>query len=278
MCSCGLREDGSGILVSVSRGISGAHNIPEAAATLRDDINSCRQKKLQTTTIIETNKECDLKEFQRNFIAFSLKYEVLQFGSFVLKSGRTSPYFFNAGLFCSGNAMKSLGRYYAQALHDSGIEFDVIFGPAYKGIPLATAIGIAWYDLYNEDKDVSFNRKEVKDHGEGGNLIGAQMKAKRVVIVDDVISAGTAIRESLDVLKVAGAMVAGIVVSLDRQEVRSEEIRESAIQQVMKDTGVPVVSIIKLKDLISYLERQQGTTMQQLEAIRAYRKEYGVEY
>ena len=278
MCSCGLREDGSGILVSVSRGISRAHNIPEAAATLRDDINSCRQKKLQTTTIIETNKECDLKEFQRNFIAFSLKYEVLQFGSFVLKSGRTSPYFFNAGLFCSGNAMKSLGRYYAQALHDSGIEFDVIFGPAYKGIPLATAIGIAWYDLYNEDKDVSFNRKEVKDHGEGGNLIGAQMKAKRVVIVDDVISAGTAIRESLDILKDAGAMVAGIVVSLDRQEVRSEEIRESAIQQVMKDTGVPVVSIIKLKDLISYLERQQGTTMQQLEAIRAYRKEYGVEY
>ena len=174
--------------------------------------------------------------------------------------------------------MKSLGRYYAQALHDSGIEFDVIFGPAYKGIPLATAIGIAWYDLYNEDKDVSFNRKEVKDHGEGGNLIGAQMKAKRVVIVDDVISAGTAIRESLDILKDAGAMVAGIVVSLDRQEVRSEEIRESAIQQVMKDTGVPVVSIIKLKDLISYLERQQGTTMQQLEAIRAYRKEYGVEY
>ena len=271
-----MRADGSGILVSVSRGISSADNIPDAAARLRDDINICRQMRLQKEVTGKCNDD-KLKEYQSNFISFALQNKVLQFGSFVLKSGRISPYFFNAGLFCSGSAMRSLGRYYAQALRESGVNFDVIFGPAYKGIPLATSIGIAWYDLYGEDKDVTFNRKEEKDHGEGGNLIGASMKDRKVVIVDDVISAGTAIRESLTILEKAGAVVTGIVVSLDRQEIRSEEIRESAIQQVMKDTGVPVVSIVKLESLILYLENQDGTTIQQLQEIKAYRSEYGVE-
>ena len=184
MCACGLREDGSGMLVSVSRGVSSASNIAEAAAKLRDDINLCRVTKSSTR---QTQTDTDLKEFQRNFIIFALKNKVLQFGSFVLKSGRTSPYFFNAGLFCSGTAMRSLGRFYAQALREAAVEFDVIFGPAYKGIPLATAIGIAWYDLYGEDKDVTFNRKEVKDHGEGGNLVGGQMRLTHIIITIIII-------------------------------------------------------------------------------------------
>jgi orotate phosphoribosyltransferase len=258
--------------VSVSRGISAAADIPAAAAALRDEINALRH----TSSSKMTENPGALLDFQRDFIAFASTNNVLQFGSFKLKSGRTSPYFFNAGLFCSGIAMRSLGRFYAKALKEAALDFDVIFGPAYKGIPLATAIGIAWYDLFGENKDVTFNRKEAKDHGEGGNLVGAVVRDRRVVIVDDVITAGTAIRESLELLSAAGANVCGVVVSLDRQEMVSESLRESAIQQVEKSSGISVVSIVRLKHLVSYME--EGSDPEQLAAIRQYRETYGVEY
>ena len=279
VCKVGLRYDGSGILVSVSRGISAAADIQDAATVLRDKINICRERHFIASVSEDTRAQTEqLKDFQRDFISFAVENKVLQFGSFVLKSGRTSPYFFNAGLFCSGKAMQALGQFYAQALKDAAVDFDLIFGPAYKGIPLATAISIAWFDLYGDDKDIAYNRKEAKDHGEGGQLVGAPMRDRKVVIVDDVISAGTAIRESLDILTAAGAIVSGIIVSLDRQEVRSEEIRVSAIQAVQKETGVPVVSIVRLGHLVSFLEKEGGTTHELMDEIRKYRAEYGVDY
>ena len=213
-----------------------------------------------------------MHDYQREFLSFAIETEVLRFGEFTLKSGRKSPYFFNAGLFNTGSRLARLGRYYASAIVASGVEFDVLFGPAYKGIPLAAAAAIALADHHGRDVPYCFNRKEAKDHGEGGNLVGAPLKG-RVLIIDDVITAGTAIRESLDIINAAGATAAGVVIALNRQE-RGKGAR-SAIQEVEQDLGIRVVNIAALDQLVEYLEAQPGRDAQ-VAAIRAYRAEYGV--
>ena len=213
-----------------------------------------------------------MHEYQREFLSFAIETEVLRFGEFTLKSGRQSPYFFNAGLFNTGSRLARLGRFYAAAIVASGIEFDVLFGPAYKGIPLAAAAAIALADHHGRDVPYCFNRKEAKDHGEGGNLVGAPLKG-RALIIDDVITAGTAIRESLDIINAAGATAAGVVIALNRQE-RGQGAR-SAIQEVEQDLGIRVVSIAALDQLVEYLETQPDRATQ-VAAIRAYRAEYGV--
>jgi orotate phosphoribosyltransferase len=213
-----------------------------------------------------------MQPYKKEFLEFAIEVGVLRFGEFSLKSGCTSPYFFNAGLFNSGRHLARLGRFYAQAIVDSGIEFDVLFGPAYKGIPLATAAGIALADHHNLDKPYCFNRKEAKKHGEGGNLVGAAL-AGRVLIIDDVITAGTAIRESLAIIDAAGADAVGVVIALDRQE-RGQGNR-SAIQEVEQDLGLEVTSIVTLSELRDYLADKpdyQGA----LKAIDKYREQYGV--
>ncbi len=213
-----------------------------------------------------------MQDYQRDFIRFAIECEVLRFGEFTLKSGRVSPYFFNAGLFNSGGRLARLGRFYAAAIEDSGIGFDVLFGPAYKGIPLAAASAIALADHHGRDLPYCFNRKEAKDHGEGGNLVGAPL-AGRVLIVDDVITAGTAIRESLEIIRAAGAEPAGVVIALDRQERGQGE--RSAIQEIEQDVGIPVAAIVRLEQIIDYLAEEPGQAAH-LEAVRAYREEYGV--
>ena len=213
-----------------------------------------------------------MQEYQRQFIRFCLDRGVLQFGQFTLKSGRVSPYFFNAGLFNSGAAVLELGRYYARALVESGVEYDMLFGPAYKGIPLVTACAAALADRHGQDRPFAFNRKEAKDHGEGGQIVGAPL-AGRVMVVDDVITAGTAIRESREIIAAAGAVPAGVLIALDRQERGQGE--RSAVQEVQTSLGVPVVSIIGLAELISHLESSPEHAAQ-LEAVRAYRDRYGV--
>ncbi|HEY9149660.1 MAG TPA: orotate phosphoribosyltransferase [Gammaproteobacteria bacterium] len=213
-----------------------------------------------------------MQDYQQAFLEFAIDAGVLRFGEFTLKSGRVSPYFFNAGLFNTGRHLARLGRFYAQAIVDSGRDFDVLFGPAYKGIPLAAATGIALADHHERDLPWCFNRKEAKDHGEGGNLVGAPLEG-RVLIVDDVITAGTAIRESVDLIQAAGATPAGVVIALDRQERGRGE--RSAIQEVEQDLGLPVTSIVTLADLQVWLEGGAGNA-DTLERIRAYRAEYGV--
>lgn len=206
-----------------------------------------------------------------SFIELCLELGVLRFGEFKLKSGRTSPYFFNAGLFKTGRSLAELGRHYAQAIQTAGISFDVLFGPAYKGIPLVASTSIALADQHRRDVPWAFNRKEAKDHGEGGTIVGTPL-AGRVLIVDDVITAGTAIRESIDLIAAAGATPVGVVLALDRQE-RGQGAR-SAVQEVEQTFGLPVTSIVKLGDLITHVE-SHGTAAQ-LAALRAYRTEYGV--
>jgi orotate phosphoribosyltransferase len=217
-----------------------------------------------------------LKDYQRNFIEFALQLNVLRFGEFTLKSGRKSPYFFNAGLFNSGLALAKLGQFYAAAIVDSGVSFDVLFGPAYKGIPIASATAVAMAEHHKLDLPWCFNRKEAKDHGEGGNLVGAPLEGK-VLIIDDVITAGTAIREVMSLIGNTEANPAGVVVALDRQEKGKGEL--SAIQEVEKDFSVPVVSIINLNQLISYMEENAGSSdalSQHLDKVKAYRAQYGV--
>lgn len=213
-----------------------------------------------------------MKAYQREFIEFALERQVLRFGEFTLKSGRTSPYFFNAGLFNRGSDLAKLGRFYAAALVDAGIDFDLLFGPAYKGIPIATTTAVALADQHDMDLPYSFNRKEKKDHGEGGNLVGAELTGK-VMLVDDVITAGTAIRESMEIIAQNDAELAGVLIALDRQEKGKGEL--SAIQEVERDFGCAVVSIITLTDLISYLAQQPGRETE-LAAVRAYREQYGI--
>ncbi|RUO63681.1 orotate phosphoribosyltransferase [Pseudidiomarina insulisalsae] len=213
-----------------------------------------------------------MKQYQKDFISFAIERGVLKFGEFTLKSGRTSPYFFNAGLFNQGADLARLGRFYAAALQDSGIDYDVLFGPAYKGIPIATAAAIALYDTYQKDVPYCFNRKEKKTHGEGGNLVGSPLKGK-VMLVDDVITAGTAIRESMEIVKANDAQLAGVLIALDRQEKGQGEL--SAIQEVERDFGTKVVSIVKLNDVIEYL-KDSPEMHQHLEAVKAYRAKYGV--
>ncbi len=213
-----------------------------------------------------------MKAYQREFIEFALEKQVLKFGEFTLKSGRKSPYFFNAGLFNTGRDLARLGRFYAAALVDSGIEFDLLFGPAYKGIPIATTTAVALADHHDVDTPYCFNRKEAKDHGEGGNLVGSKLEG-RVMLVDDVITAGTAIRESMELIQANKADLAGVLVAIDRQEKGKGEL--SAIQEVERDFGCAVISIVSLTDLITYLE-QQGNNTEHLEAVKAYRAQYGI--
>jgi orotate phosphoribosyltransferase len=210
--------------------------------------------------------------YQREFIDFAIHKQVLRFGEFTLKSGRVSPYFFNAGLFNSGAALARLGRCYAQAVVDAGLDFDLVFGPAYKGIPLATLTAAALAEHHGRDLPYCFNRKEAKDHGEGGMLVGAPLSG-RVVIVDDVITAGTAIRESVELIRAAGATPVGVVIALDREERGQGEL--SAVEEVRRDLGLAVVSIVRLTELVEYLG--QGTDAATLAAVRAYRERWGIQ-
>lgn len=213
-----------------------------------------------------------MKAYQREFIEFALEKEVLKFGEFTLKSGRTSPYFFNAGLFNTGRDLARLGRFYAAALADSGIDYDVLFGPAYKGIPIATTTAVALADHHDTDTPYCFNRKEAKDHGEGGSLVGSPLEG-RIMLVDDVITAGTAIRESMQIIQQNGADLAGVLVAIDRQEKGNGEL--SAIQEVERDFGCSVISIVSLNDLVTFLE-ERGDSAEHLEAVKHYREQYGV--
>lgn len=213
-----------------------------------------------------------MQQYKKDFLAFAIDAGVLRFGEFTLKSGRISPYFFNAGLFNTGRHLARLGRFYAQAIVDADSTFDVLFGPAYKGIPLAAATGIALADHHDRDMPFCFNRKETKDHGEGGNLVGAPL-AGRVLIIDDVITAGTAVRESLDIINSAGATAAGVVIALDRQERGRGE--RSAIQEVEQDLGLRVTSIVTLAELQLFLA-DQPAYKRALDDIAAYRTQYGV--
>lgn len=211
-------------------------------------------------------------DYQRDFIEFAIEQQVLRFGEFTLKSGRTSPYFFNAGLFSSGKALARLGEFYAAAIQNAGLEFDVLLGPAYKGIPLAASTAVAMANNYDLDVPYVFNRKEAKDHGEGGNLVGAPLEG-RVMIIDDVITAGTAIREVMAIIEAAQATPASVVIALNRQEKGQGEL--SAIQEVERDYNMPVTSIVSLNDLVEYLEEKGGMD-KELTAIKAYREQYGV--
>jgi orotate phosphoribosyltransferase len=213
-----------------------------------------------------------MQDYKREFIEFAIENQVLRFGQFTLKSGRISPYFFNAGLFNTGEHLTRLSRFYAAAIQDSCIEFDTLFGPAYKGIPLAATTVIALYDRHQRNVPYCFNRKEAKDHGEGGNIVGAPLSG-RILIIDDVITAGTAIGEAMEIIAAAGATAAGVVIALDRQEKGKGEL--SAIQEVEQNFGLKVASIITLSDLMDYIKGDTAMG-EHLEAIRAYRDQYGV--
>ena len=214
-----------------------------------------------------------MKPYQQQFIEFAIATGVLRFGSFTLKSGRISPYFFNSGLFNTGGSLAKLGQFYAQAIVDAQLDFDCLFGPAYKGIPLASTTVVALAEQHQRDIPYIFNRKEVKDHGEGGQLVGADLSGK-VLIIDDVISAGTSVRESVDIIKAQNAKPAGVIIALDRQEKGQTEL--SAIQQVEMDHHMPVISIICLADLLDYL-KENPDLAEYLPAVEAYREQYGVE-
>ena len=213
-----------------------------------------------------------MTDFRRDFIRFCIDCGVLRFGSFVTKSGRTTPYFFNAGLFNTGSRLDQLAQFYAKAILDSAVRFDMLFGPAYKGIALATATAMALARM-GHDVPFAFNRKEAKDHGEGGTIIGAPL-AGRVLIVDDVITAGTAVREVLEIVRGAGATPAGVLVALDREEV-APKAKVSAVRQLEDELKVPIRSIVSLTDLIDHLEEDKEYE-QYLPAVRAYRNRYGV--
>jgi orotidine 5'-phosphate decarboxylase subfamily 2 len=290
--SAGLRPDGSGVLLPVSRGISRAADPAEAALQLRDAINavraSVRAAAAAAPPAVAGGTAQPLQAHQRDFIASALSAGVLRFGSFTLKSGRQSPYFFNAGNFRTGAALAALGRTYAAAVVSAGVQFDVLFGPAYKGIPLVTTTAVALADA-GVDVPVAYNRKEAKDHGEGGLMVGADVGGKRVLIVDDVISAGTAVGEAIAIIKAAGGVPAGVVIGLDRQEKGSGGVATSAVQQVREAYGIPVVAVATLAHLIAFIQEAasagggavpglEGITLAELlAAVRAYRAEYGVD-
>jgi orotate phosphoribosyltransferase len=219
-------------------------------------------------------EQMSLQPYQLRFIEYAIEHKILRFGEFTLKSGRVSPYFFNAGLFNSGEALAFIGSCYATALCNSGLEYDLLFGPAYKGIPLVSVTAAALSTEHNINKPYCFNRKEAKAHGEGGDTVGAAL-AGRVMIVDDVITAGTAIREVMALLRKAYATPAGILVALDRQERGQGEL--SAIQEIQKEFHIPVISLVSLTQIIDYLKIQQNPDLKEyLHAIREYRQRYGV--
>lgn len=213
-----------------------------------------------------------MKTYQQEFLDFAIGQGVLKFGEFTLKSGRISPYFFNAGLFQTGSALAQLGKFYAQAIVDSGVEFDMLFGPAYKGIPLAAATAIALYEQHGKDYPYAFNRKEAKDHGEGGTIVGAALKG-RVLVIDDVITAGTAIRESADIVAQNGATLAAVAIALDRQERGTGE--QSAVQEVESRYGICVINIVSLREIANHInEHLQDEVL--LERVQTYRSRYGI--
>ena len=212
-----------------------------------------------------------MHDYQREFIEFAIHNDVLGFGTFTLKSGRTSPYFFNAGAVNTGGGLAALGSFYAAAILRDDLEFDVIFGPAYKGIPIAVTTAISFAEEHGRSVPWCFNRKEAKDHGEGGLVVGAPL-AGRVLVVDDVITAGTAIREVVEIIADAGAEVAAIVVAIDRQERGTGEL--SAVRQVEEELGVQVRAIVTLDDIVTYLEKT-GEHAEHLDAVRSYRDEHG---
>ena len=214
-----------------------------------------------------------MQDYQKAFIEFAIEQGVLKFGEFELKSGRISPYFFNAGLFNSGKAMANLAKSYAAAIVNSGVEMDVLFGPAYKGIPLSATTAMALSQEYDRDTPYTFNRKEKKAHGEGGTLVGAPLEGN-ILIIDDVITAGTAIREVMDMLtEHDGAKPAGVIIALDRQEKGKGEL--SAIQEVERDFKIPVISIVKLEQVMQYVSEKEDFK-QYFPAIKAYREQYGI--
>ncbi len=212
-----------------------------------------------------------MQAYQQDFFDFAIDNQVLRFGEFTLKSGRKSPYFFNSGLFNDGAAIAALGRYYAAAIVASGVEFDMLYGPAYKGIPLAIATVIALSDQHDRNVPYAFNRKEAKDHGEGGIIVGTPLQG-RVLVIDDVISAGTSVRESADIIKQARAELAGVIIALDRQE--RGQGSTSAIQEVERDYGVNVISIANLENLKTYLGEKGDDDA--LTRITAYQQQYGI--
>lgn len=213
-----------------------------------------------------------MKEYQKDFIQFALDQGVLKFGEFTLKSGRLSPYFFNAGLFQTGSALSQLGKFYAQAIVDSGVQYDMIFGPAYKGIPLAAVTALALYERHGLDVPYAFNRKEAKTHGEGGTIVGAPLQGN-VLVIDDVITAGTAIRESADIVAQHGATLSGVAIALDRRERGQGEL--SAVQEVEQLFGLQVSNIVDLTHISSYIESSLADP-ELLERVRDYRERYGV--
>jgi orotate phosphoribosyltransferase len=210
-------------------------------------------------------------DFRQEFIEFALAREVLRFGEFKTKAGRLSPYFFNAGLFNDGESLARLAQFYASAASAGGVSFDMLFGPAYKGIPLVAAISIALAGR-GQNYPFAFNRKEAKDHGEGGTIVGAPLQGK-VLIVDDVISAGTSVRESVELIRAAGATPAGVLIALDRMERGQGAL--SAVQEVQRDYGIPVIAVASLKDLLTYLEHHPEFDSHR-QAVSSYREQYGV--
>jgi orotate phosphoribosyltransferase len=213
-------------------------------------------------------------DYQEKFLDFVIEREILRFGDFTLKSGRQSPYFFNAGLFNTGESLSFIGQCYSAAIIASGLDYDVIFGPAYKGIPLASATAIALHESFGKDIPWCFNRKEAKDHGEGGSIVGSALENK-VLIIDDVITAGTAIRESMEIISCAGAQAVAIVVALDRQEIGQTTL--SAIQEIERDYNIPVVSIINLQQIIVHLEKNATDEFKKfLPKLKEYQNDYGV--
>ena len=215
-----------------------------------------------------------MKKHQADFLDFVIKLEALCFGDFMLKSGRQSPYFFNSGLFNTGANLAVLGRFYAAAIMDAGLQFDMLFGPAYKGIPLVSAVAIALADQYDFDCPYAFNRKEVKDHGEGGVIVGAKLR-DRVLIIDDVISAGTSVRESVVLITQAGASVGGVAIALDRKERGGGDV--SAIREVEREFALTVTSIVSFDDVIEYIQQGNAPSFANyLSAIKTYRELYGV--
>lgn len=287
-CRAGFNSDGTAMLIPVSRGISKADDPAAAAKELVEKINAVRSKIKESTAAgaSESNdSDGSIEPYQKEFLEFSLSQNVLKFGSFVLKSGRTSPYFFNAGLFASGAALFRLGTAYASAIMNSselvdgkgGVNFDVVFGPAYKGISLGAVVCAALYSDYGIDVGFAYDRKEAKDHGEGGKLVGASMSdGKRVLVVDDVITAGTAIRQSHTMLESIGAKMVGVVIALDRAEKRSLEDPVSAVQAVQRDLNVSAISIVSLPQLQVFLEKSPEYGEDTLKSVRDYRTEYGV--
>ena len=285
-CKAGLNNEGSGMLIPVSRGVSRAADPGAEAKKLKENINAARAAVLEKRG--EKRKQpgesdTSIQPYQKEFVEFSLKEGVLKFGSFVLKSGRTSPYFFNAGLFSSGSSLHKLGKSYAASImaselvdKDGKVKFDVVFGPAYKGISLGALVCASLYADYGVDTGFTYNRKEAKDHGEGGILVGASMSEKRVLIVDDVITAGTAIRESHEMLTKMNATPVGVSIALDRAEKRSLDDPLSAVQAVARDLAIPVVSIVALPQLQEYLKTSPDYGDDVLKLVTEYRSKYGV--